>query len=194
MSTPRMPRPRGRSPIAARVSSSMPVVTNRSRYAPDGSRTPSAAYCAPVRPAAASTSFCSTASSESSWVSAIPASTSARVRSIPASTGLQLRAELSRAQHLRAQVGVRWDEISDDAEHDFRLVAQRAEDLVAFQEHLPERPRVHRKVALGVALLPQRCVRLLDGIHTAFLPEQVLVRRDDEVGGGHLTADVDATH
>ena len=48
MSTPRIPRPRGRSPIAACVSGSMPVVRKRSSPCPVPSMTPSAAYRAPV--------------------------------------------------------------------------------------------------------------------------------------------------
>ena len=47
--------------------------------------TPSAAYRAPVSSAAVSTSFCSSASSESSELSAMPASTSPRSRSRVAS-------------------------------------------------------------------------------------------------------------
>ena len=43
MSAPRIPRPRGRSPIAACVSSSMPGVTKRSSCEPAASITPSAA-------------------------------------------------------------------------------------------------------------------------------------------------------
>ena len=43
MSTPRMPRPRGRSPIASASRCSMPVKTKRSRPVPLGSITPSAA-------------------------------------------------------------------------------------------------------------------------------------------------------
>src|SRR6185437_15834761 len=48
MSTPRMPRPVGRSPMAAWVCASIPVVRNRSSLDPVGSSTPSAAYFAPV--------------------------------------------------------------------------------------------------------------------------------------------------
>src|SRR5581483_10483431 len=58
----------------------MPVVTNRSRPCPERSITPSAAYGAPVISAAASTIRCRTASSVSSEVTAMPASTSARRR------------------------------------------------------------------------------------------------------------------
>ena len=46
--TPSSPRPRGRSPIAACVSSSIPVVRNRSSPCPALSMTPRAAYRAPV--------------------------------------------------------------------------------------------------------------------------------------------------
>ena len=75
-----MPRPRGRSPIAAEVSSSSPVVTKRSSDPPDSSITPRAAYCASVKEAAVSTSFWSSESSESSELSAMPASNSSRRR------------------------------------------------------------------------------------------------------------------
>ena len=60
ISTPRIPRPCGRSPIRSCVSASMPVVRKRSSARPDGSITPSAAYRAPVSSAAASTMRCST--------------------------------------------------------------------------------------------------------------------------------------
>jgi len=76
-----MPRPRGKSPIAARVSSSTPVVTKRSSAVRDRSITPSAAKRAPVSVAAASTIRSNTASSESSELIAIPVSSRVRSRS-----------------------------------------------------------------------------------------------------------------
>ena len=55
-SSPSTPWPSGGGPIAASVSGSMPWVTNRSRREPLGSTTPSAAYRAPVIPAASASS------------------------------------------------------------------------------------------------------------------------------------------
>ena len=80
--TPRMPRPCGGSPICVCTSGGIPYVTKRSSPLPAGSITPSAAYCAPVTRAAASTMRSSTPSSDSSELIAMPVSTSARRRSV----------------------------------------------------------------------------------------------------------------
>src|SRR5215208_6844501 len=85
-----MPRPWGGSPISCLVGSSMPVVMKRSRFVRVRSMTPSAAYRAPVSSAAVSTSFCSSASRESSELSAMPASTSPRSRSRVASCSVAM--------------------------------------------------------------------------------------------------------
>ena len=76
-----MPRPRGRSPIVACVSASIPTVMNCSSPVPSRSITPSAPYRAPVSSTAVSISRRSSVSSESSELSAIPTSTSRRSRS-----------------------------------------------------------------------------------------------------------------
>ena len=78
MRTPSTPRPRGRSPIARCVSSSIPVVRNRSSPAPAVSITPSAAYRASVSSAEVSTILWRSESSDSSEVRAIPASINRR--------------------------------------------------------------------------------------------------------------------
>ena len=80
---PRMPRPRGSSPIVLCVSSSMPCVTNRSSLVPRASITPSAAYLAPGQRRSGFGHMLKHSSSESSEVSAIPASISERRRPCP---------------------------------------------------------------------------------------------------------------
>ena len=82
INAPSTPRPRGRSPMRARVSSSMPCVMNRSRAVPLGSITPSAAYRADVTSAAASTIRSRTPSSESSELIARPVCNRTRSRSV----------------------------------------------------------------------------------------------------------------
>ena len=81
ISTPRMPRPRGSSPISARVSASMPVghevleLASRSRRSRRAPRSERRSARPPSRRAR-----CSSASSDSSEVTARPAANSARSR------------------------------------------------------------------------------------------------------------------
>src|SRR5487761_121455 len=197
MRTPRIPRPVGRSPIVACVSGSMPVVRKRSSREPAGSRTPSAAYFAPVRDNAVSTSFWRTASSDSSELSAMPASISARILSwAPVATIVsEVGTKISRSQGSRAELRARRDELADDSEHELRLVAQRAEELVALEQGAPARCSVHGQIALGVATLVQERVCSLDrvGWHKPKLTEEIALRRDRDVGGPAVTADVEST-
>src|SRR5438552_3825210 len=113
INTPRIPRPRGRSPIAACVSASTPVVRKRSSALPLWSITPRAAYLAPVRSAAASTIRCSTASSESSELSAMPASTRRRSRLSTVDTRSLSRRERAGASDTPAAVVASADVIHD---------------------------------------------------------------------------------
>src|SRR5437764_9586930 len=108
----------------------------RSRREPPESSTPSAAYRACVRSAAISTSRCSSASSDSSELSAMPASMSRRIRTSGFGIRLQLRAQLGRTQKLRSELGVRRHELLHDTQHERRVVAERADDLVPLQERL----------------------------------------------------------
>ena len=81
ISSPRMPRPRGRVPMARCVSGSMPAVTKRSSSCRRSSSTPTAAYRAPVTSRATSSSWCSTASTSSLAIRLRPASIRRRRRS-----------------------------------------------------------------------------------------------------------------
>ena len=83
-STPRTPRPRGKSPIARCVAGSMPRVTKRSRPVRRSSSTPIAAYRAPVRSVAAPKRFCRTPSRSRWATSDRPASS--RRRSVASSS------------------------------------------------------------------------------------------------------------
>src|SRR5262249_26226136 len=76
----------------------------------------------------------------------------------------ELCPQLGGAQDLGAELGVGRHELPDDAEHDLRLVAERAEDPVALEKCLSARAGVHREVAVRVAPLAEEGVRLLDRV------------------------------
>jgi len=76
----------------------------------------------------------------------------------------ELCPQLGGPQDLRAELGVGRHEIPHDAQDDLGLVAQRAEDLVALEQRLPARPGVHGEVAIPIAPLAEKGVRLLDRV------------------------------
>src|SRR4051794_2636643 len=63
----------------------------------------------------------------------------------------ELRPQLRRAQGLPPELAVRRHEVADDTEHDLRLVAERAENLVPLEQGFSAWPGVHGEVSLGVA-------------------------------------------
>src|SRR4051794_4683685 len=76
----------------------------------------------------------------------------------------ELRPQLRRAQGLPPELAVRRHEVADDTEHDLRLVAERAENLVPLEQGFSAWPGVHGEVSLGVAPFAEEGVRLLDRV------------------------------